>query len=319
MTFAPRAQFRAIETNALVVAAEPAFDFASAEYQALQQRSHTTAFQGARWLAALHRDVAPALGAEPVTITLWDAAEGRLMLVLALARNRQNGVTFLAFADFGLCDDLLLEWLFPSIRRAHMGFSAYPAPMGRDWRAWRSAKLDQSFRRYLDMKRAASSAPGGIRPAARGGCDRPRLRSLAALSLAALQGTRRARRARRRRRVFILPAHRHRGSARRFGAHALPHSVRRAHRDHLLLVGFDAARHGRLSPGLLAIEDTLRASVDAGDSVYDFTIGNHPFKVKFGGEAIPLYEWHQARTIRGHMAVLAIALVRERPSSRWRV
>lgn len=79
----------------------------------------------------------------------------------------------------------------------------------------------------------------------------------------------------------------------------------------LILVGFDLARYRRLSIGLLAIEDTLRASFEAGDSVYDFTIGDYPYKAQFGGEVRPLYEWYQARTWRGRAAVFAIALMRE--------
>src|SRR5262249_46760734 len=48
----------------------------------------------------------------------------------------------------------------------------------------------------------------------------------------------------------------------------------------LILVGFDIVRHRRLSLGLLAIEDTVRASIEAGDVVYDFTIGDHPYKLQ---------------------------------------
>ena len=79
----------------------------------------------------------------------------------------------------------------------------------------------------------------------------------------------------------------------------------------MLMIGLDIARHARLSPGLLAIEDSIRSAIEAGDRVYDFTIGDHPYKLQFGAEMVPLEEWHRARTLRGHAAVLAIALVRE--------
>src|ERR1043165_9114369 len=72
----------------LVVAAELAFDFAGTEYGALQQRSGATAFQGMQWLSALQRHIAPAAQAEPITLTVRDAKDGRLMLVLPLARCR---------------------------------------------------------------------------------------------------------------------------------------------------------------------------------------------------------------------------------------
>src|ERR1043165_6521538 len=108
ITFAPTRQFARANAAAtkLVAAIEPAFDFVGIEYLALWQRSRSTAFQGARWLSALQRDVAPAAGAEPVTVTVRDANDGRLMLVLPLARRRALGVVFLTFADFGLCDYL---------------------------------------------------------------------------------------------------------------------------------------------------------------------------------------------------------------------
>jgi len=79
----------------------------------------------------------------------------------------------------------------------------------------------------------------------------------------------------------------------------------------MLMIGLDIARHARLSPGLLTIEDSMHAAIEAGDHVYDFTIGDHPYKVHFGAEMVPLEEWYRARTLRGHAAVLAIALVRE--------
>jgi CelD/BcsL family acetyltransferase involved in cellulose biosynthesis len=79
----------------------------------------------------------------------------------------------------------------------------------------------------------------------------------------------------------------------------------------MLMIGLDIARHARLSPGLLAIEDSIRSAIEAGDHVYDFTIGDHPYKLQFGGEMVPLEEWHRARTLRGHAAILAIAMLRE--------
>ena len=64
----------------------------------------------------------------------------------------------------------------------------------------------------------------------------------------------------------------------------------------MLMIGLDIERHARLSPGLLAIEDSIRSAIEAGDEVYDFTIGDHPYKLQFGAEMVPLDEWHRART-----------------------
>jgi len=367
VTLAPTRQF--VRANAavtkLVVAAEPAFDFAGSEYRALQQRSRATAFQGARWLSALQRHVAPAAGAEPVTVTGRDAADGRLMLVLPLARHRARGLIFLKFADFGLCDytgpvydladapslladvdlaqrvaaalprhdvlqltkllagDAVLERLFPNARRARMRVSAYPVKIQSGWEEWRTATLDAGFRRDLDTKRRRIVRRGAPAFVLLHDPDEV-VRAFDALRRF------RAKRFQERgasdvidneavfsfyRRVAVEGARD--GRARTFCLYLSgePAAVMFGIVDRgtfsLILVGFDLARYRRLSIGLLAIEDTLRTSFEAGDRIYDFTIGDYSYKSQFGGEATPLYEWHQARTLRGHAAVFGIALVRE--------
>ena len=367
ITFAPTRQFARANAAAtkLVAAMEPAFDFVGTEYLALWQRSRATAFQGARWLSALQHDVAPAAGAEPVTVTVRDANDGRLVLVLPLARRRALGVMLLTFADFGLCDylgpvydpadapslladanlpqrvaaalprhdvlqftklvagDAVLEWLFPKAYRARMRVSAYPVKIHSGWEEWRVATLDIGFRRDLDMKR---------RRIVRRATPRFALLDDATEIVRAFDALRqfRAKRFKERgasdviedesvfsfyRKIAIEGARD--GTARTFCLYlsgepaAVMFGIVHRGTFSLILVGFDLARYRRLSIGLLAIEDTLRASFEAGDRVYDFTIGDYSYKMQFGGEANPLYEWHQARTLRGHAAVLAIALLRE--------
>jgi len=367
ISFAPRTLDVRVKAaaNALAVAAEPAFDFAGTEYQALHQRSRATAFQGARWLAALHHGVAPTAGAEPMTVTVRDAGNGRLVLVLPLARYRSYGVTFLTFADFGLCDylgpiydpvdapllladpnlpsriaaalpshdvlqltklvggDALLERLFPKTYRARMRVCAYPVKITSGWEEWRMATLDTGFRRDLDMKRR-----------------RIVRRSAPVFSLLddpdeiirAFDAMRRFRAKRFKERGahdvidsapvfsfyqrFAVDGARN-GTARTFCLYLSgePAAVMFGIVDRgtfsLILVGFDLERYRRLSIGLLAIEDTLRASFDAGDRFYDFTIGDYAYKGQFGGRPTPLYEWHRALTWRGRAAVFAIATLRE--------
>jgi CelD/BcsL family acetyltransferase involved in cellulose biosynthesis len=367
LTYAPTRHFVRPNTAAteFIVAAEPAFDFASTEYRALHWRSRATAFQGAHWLDALHHDVAPAVGAEPTTIAVRDATDGRLVLVLPLARHRVRGVTFLTFADFGLCDylgpvydpadaallladtrlpqrvaaalprhdvlsvdklapgDVLLEQLFPRAYRARMRVSAYPVKIKSDWESWRTATLDISFRRDLDMKRrriVRRGAPAFVL------LDDPQEIARAFDSLRAFRATRFKERGAHDvidgeavfsfyRRIAVEGAQD--GTARTFCLYlsgepaAVMFGVADRGTFSLILVGFDLARYRRLSIGLLAIEDTLRASFVAGDSVYDFTIGDYSYKTQFGGQPTALYEWHQAHTLRGHAAVLAITLLRE--------
>jgi len=79
----------------------------------------------------------------------------------------------------------------------------------------------------------------------------------------------------------------------------------------MLLLGSDLKRFRRLSIGLLAIDESMRAAFETGDAVYDFTVGDHPYKRQFAAETTPLYECHVSRTISGYGATLAITIVRE--------
>jgi CelD/BcsL family acetyltransferase involved in cellulose biosynthesis len=79
----------------------------------------------------------------------------------------------------------------------------------------------------------------------------------------------------------------------------------------MLMLGADIERFGRTSPGILALENSMRAAVEDGEQIYDFTIGDHPYKQQFGAQAMPLYEWHRGQTIVGRAVVPAIAVLRE--------
>jgi CelD/BcsL family acetyltransferase involved in cellulose biosynthesis len=219
--------------------------------------------------------------------------------------------------------DLVLEGLFPRARRARMRVSAYPVKIGTDWAAWRSATLDCGFSRDLDIKRRRLAKKGW--PSMVVVRDHGEIVQV----FDALRNFR-AERFRERgvrdvldddavfsfyRRIAAQGAHD--GSARTFCLYlsGVPVAVMfgLVHRGtfSLLLVGFDLARYRRLSLGLLAIEDTLRASIETGDTTYDFTIGDYPYKVQFGAESVPLHEWHTERTVRGYLAVVGIDVVRE--------
>jgi CelD/BcsL family acetyltransferase involved in cellulose biosynthesis len=69
-------------------------------------------------------------------------------------------------------------------------------------------------------------------------------------------------------------------------------------------------RYRRLSLGLLTIEDTLRATVEAGHSIYDFTIGDYPWKLQFGAASLPMHEWVHARSIRGQLSLFGTDVIR---------
>jgi CelD/BcsL family acetyltransferase involved in cellulose biosynthesis len=349
----------------LDVSAEPFFDFNSDEYRSFHARSVATAFQAPGWLDKLHRQVAPALEAEPITITVRDTTTGELKLVIPLVSRRLGRVTTLEFCDLGLCDynglvycaedverlvadcslsgrvhallpptdtisliklrgdEQLLEVLFPRAHRAPMRVSSHAITIGESWDDWRSARLDPSLRRELDLKRRRL-AKAGV-PAFRLVQEPDEIAS----AFSALRLFRAHRFAQRGiadvidneavfsfyRRVAVDGARD--GTARTFCLYvsgepvAVMFGTVQGRRFSLLLVGFDLERYRRLSVGLLAIEDTIRASFESRDEVYDFTIGDYPFKLQFGAQSSPLFEWHVPRGTRGYLAVAQVAAFRE--------
>lgn len=238
-------------------------------------------------------------------------------VVTALPRHDALALTKLAG------EQALLAYLFPGVRRAQMRVSAYPARLGPDWQTWRTEKLNPSVRRELDMKRRRLVRAGPT--------EFSTLRDPAAIT-AAFDALRHYRSARFKaigapdvldneavfgfyRAMAIAGAQDGSTRTELLSLNGEPLAVQfgLAQRGvySMLMIGLDIARHARLSPGLLAIEDSVRNAIQAGDGVYDFTIGDHPYKLQFGADMVPLEEWHGARSLRGHAAVATIALVRE--------
>ncbi len=109
-----------------VVGVEPGFDFLSTEYRELFGRSDATPFQGPLWLATIHRDLAPVLGARQHTVTARDPVDRSLLAVLPLVMQKLGPLAVIQPADFGVCDanaavgeTVVLEALAtsPSVRR----------------------------------------------------------------------------------------------------------------------------------------------------------------------------------------------------------
>jgi CelD/BcsL family acetyltransferase involved in cellulose biosynthesis len=219
--------------------------------------------------------------------------------------------------------DKILYALFPGARRAVMGTATYPSVLESDWVQWRSKNIDEDFQRYLDRKRRRLGRAGIARfllvedrlelvrifeyvRRFRAG----RLKELGAYDVTADDST------------FLF----YRNSAidgakHRFtGTYCLylddqPLSVIFGLRDDrrfwLVLAAFDTERHRNCSTGLLITEDVLRECIHEGLSVFDFTIGDHPYKLQFGGVKSPLFELHIPRTVRGWLAAVMLEAIRE--------
>ena len=363
MTFVTALRDRSeLSTFGNEVAVEPHFDFRSDEYRLLLGRSNATAFQTALWLDTLYRDVAPTFGAEPVVVTVRAAGSGELLLVLPLVR-RHHQVTFVEFADFGVCDylrpiydpadqtrliadatlpgrissvlpcdiilltkvheyDVLLDRLFPQAQVRRMHLSSHPVRLSRDWDKWRSSALPPGFRRDLEIKRRRVAKRGD--PVFTIVEDRREIVRV----FEALREFRAQRFGERKvsdilendalfsfyRTIAIRGVNSGLARTYCFYLSGVPCAVAfgLVHRKafHLLLLGFNVVRFRRLSLGLLTIEDTLRATVEAGHSVYDFTIGDYPWKLQFGAESLPMHEWVHARSIRGQLSLFGTDVIR---------
>nr|WP_321445784.1 GNAT family N-acetyltransferase [uncultured Cohaesibacter sp.] len=60
-----------------------------------------------------------------------------------------------------------------------------------------------------------------------------------------------------------------------------------------LIMGADYDRMGKYSPGLLMTEDIIRDCIKDGIRTFDLTIGDEPYKAKFGTKPIPIFTlWH---------------------------
>lgn len=86
------------------VLVEHSFNFLSAEYLDLFNRSRATAFQHPLWLHHLYTMLLNLGSDEPLVVTVRSQADGRLLLVLPLVRRRVGLMTVVEFADLGVSD-----------------------------------------------------------------------------------------------------------------------------------------------------------------------------------------------------------------------
>lgn len=93
-----------LERTSVVAGIEHGFDFLSAEYEKLFQRSGATAFQRPLWLHSIYAVLAPKLGAEHHVIAVRQLSTGKLVMVIPLVVQKSFGVSVLQPADFGVCD-----------------------------------------------------------------------------------------------------------------------------------------------------------------------------------------------------------------------
>ena len=76
-------------------------------------------------------------------------------------------------------------------------------------------------------------------------------------------------------------------------------------RFYYLLIGCDYENHGRSSPGLVLYDRIIANWIGRGGDIFDFTIGDEPFKADFGTETTQMFALMNAPTWRGKLALAA--------------
>jgi CelD/BcsL family acetyltransferase involved in cellulose biosynthesis len=81
-----------------------------------------------------------------------------------------------------------------------------------------------------------------------------------------------------------------------------------SHNGRLLVIlgGFDLNNHKNQSLGSLTFEMVARHSIEMGDTLLDFTIGDEPYKTLFGAQASPVYQISRSGSAMGAVASIAI-------------
>lgn len=80
------------------------------------------------------------------------------------------------------------------------------------------------------------------------------------------------------------------------------------HRDSLLVVmtAFDIEGYKSQSIGALMFERVAKDCIERGDRILDFTIGDEPYKMQFGGQPTPISSVTQAGSTAGALALFAL-------------
>lgn len=79
-------------------------------------------------------------------------------------------------------------------------------------------------------------------------------------------------------------------------------------RYHYLLIGCDYDNYGKHSPGLLMYDLIMADWLEEGGDVFDFTIGDEPFKAKYGAQSTKMYAILQPGSFIGKVASFVIKL-----------
>lgn len=302
---------------------ESSFDFGSAEYRELLAASNATAFQHPDWLGPFYRILVPTHGVEPHIVVGRDA--GALQLVLPLTRSATSvDYAFLDVTDYA-CPVMRPEALeaagaLPTKLRAVLGGAPLTiSPVHQehvaDWRMLLGVEPRQLSFSAHSLPVAMSRSGGRHFSARRRGDLARKANRLGPLKLEGVHGGAIAQlfleaQAFRRGRFENDPLQLDHGLefysevATRGDLSGLSRTFRLSHEDRTLAMLFglidgshfryiilacDYARFADYSPGLLIFDRAIAGWADAGGEVFDFTIGDEPYKRELGCKPTPMF------------------------------
>ena len=310
----------------VILSAANDFDFGSGEYRELLLSSNATAFQHPDWLEPFYRILVPANGVEPLMVTGRDRASGRLDLVLPLVRSATSiDYAFLDVTDYA-CPVMrsgvqVVDTLPAELRAVTGGRALRIAPVRHEhvaqWRTLLNEQPDQlPFSAHSMHVPLHGTAHGRANFSARRRNDLARkARRLGPLEMHILHDDAIAEalleaQMLRRNRFENDPLQLQHGLqfycevATRGDLSGLSRTFRLSHegrsvailfgladgsRFRYILLACDYARYSRFSPGLLIFERTIAHWAQAGGDVFDFTIGDEPYKAELGCAKSPMF------------------------------
>lgn len=334
-----------------------AFDFLSAEYEALFAQSDATIFQSPFWLDAFYRNLVPSLGAEPVIVTLRDRDTQELLLVLPFVRQRSLGTKIMQPADLGISDynaaiarrdtleqlanddafkrelkgvmepfDILLfrkqrpdtfdaGRLWHDVKSSPNDNSSYEFDIKGDYDKWHLEKLSKSLRKNTARKR------------------RGFLRDIGALNFRIVKDEETIRRAltyMRDQRTKLHPDNLLQMDA--YFDFYMDVAINHAADEkaityigemdgNIMTVDFGLCDNGRYhfllgayeideaykkySIGMQALLEMIKVFGETGNDIFDFTIGDEPYKLELGASPVALTNHAVTNSVMGKMALAA--------------
>ena len=190
------------------------------------------------------------------------------------------------------------EWQFCLGGQAiRLDFAAHAAALAPDFARWRSQAYGDSFRKMLDRKKKRFLKQDGARVRLLEAPDEigTAIAAIARLRAGRFEGDLIQESFVARFYAEVASGGHAAGLARTYeiaiGGEPLGYAFGLTHgeRFNYLLIGCDYESHGRHSPGLVLYDSMIEDWIASHGRIFDFTIGDEPFKKDFGTEPTPIY------------------------------